>query len=194
MKKAILAILLSITSISACAVEVPKWGKYSIKFPIDKSTPWSATFSYIGKNYNGAGQTLPLEQKKKETMDAEEGFMADIVRRNATGDRQKILELWHASERHAVEAAMDSSSALERNTSFFRNIEGTRLLVVMRYDAYYLFVVEHQVKGIGTYMKLYPATFASGSYLMTNALTGDFFYEKLAPNMMPYLKVSHREK
>lgn len=89
---------------------------------------------------------------------------------------------------------MGSKDAFERNGAFFRNIETTRLISVMRYGTYYLFVVEHEVKGIGPYMKLYAALLEGEAYLMTNGLKGDVFYEKIVPDLLPYVKDSRLGK
>ena len=196
MKNVALVMLLSLVSISIWAAETPKWGKYVIKFPVSKDSTLGVSFSYEGRKYVGTDKTqdVSLEKKKNETLGIEERFITNIVGQNATGDREKILDLWSVSERPLIEKAMDSNEAVEKNAAFFRNIEATYLISVMKYDAYYLFVVEHTVKGIGSYMKLYPAVPKDGGYLMTNALKGDVFYEKIIPNILPYMRNSWHSK
>lgn len=196
MKKSVVAIFISLMSIATWAVEAPKWEKYSITFPAHGAGTLGVNFSYLGKNYPvpDKGQVVPLEKKKKGTTDIEESFVANVVAQNAAGDRGGILKLWSASERLAIEAMMGSKDAFERNGAFFRNIESTRLISVMRYGTYYLFVVEHEVKGIGPYMKLYAALLEGEAYLMTNGLKGDVFYEKIVPDLLPYVKDSRLGK
>ena len=128
------------------------------------------------------------EEKNRKKLEMEERFIFDVITHSAAGDREKILELWVPSERNGISQAMKSTEAFEKNSAFFRNIESTNIISVVKYGAFYLFFVEHEIKGIGSYMKLYPALLFAGEYFMSNALKGDVFYEKIASDLLPYMK------
>lgn len=193
MKNIILLMLLSSVSLATVAAEAPQWGQYVIKFPVHNSAAAGVSFSYVGKKYAGPGkaQSAPLEKKKKETRDAEERFIANMIAINALGNREKILDLWPTAEKKAIESIMSSKEMLERNTSFFRNVKATSLISVIKYDDRYLFVVEHEVQGMsGPYMKIYPAKLEGAGYLMTNSLRGDAFYDQIVESMKPFIRES----
>jgi hypothetical protein len=181
---------MALVSMASWAAHTPKWEEHTINFPANKNVAYRVGFSYVGKNYlstDNADQSS-LEKQGKASLDVEERFILDIVSRNASGDQEKILELWPEAERRSIKSSMASKDASERNSAFFRNIEATRLISVVRFGDYFLFVVEHEVKGINKYMKIYPALSSGGKYFLTNALHGDLFYEKLLPDMLAYFK------
>lgn len=196
MKKIVLLTILGLVSITGWAADSPKWEKYSITFPTRAKVTNGVVFSYVGKNYlaQDKSKLVPLEKKEKALMDPEERFIHNIITSNASGDAGQILEMWPPSERQSVEAAMKSKEMLEKNRAFFRNIEVTRLVTVLRYDRHFLFVVEHEVKGIGKYMKLYAAISDGGSYLMTNTLHGDLFYEKVISDLLNYFNLASQSR
>jgi hypothetical protein len=190
MNKFLFTLPLILLSLNVCSAASKDWNDFSITFPIQESADSSVVFSYKAKAFVGSVKdpAIPLEEKKRDTMDREEIFIANIVAQNAAGDKEKILNLWVESERNAISESMKSEEAFERNSAFFRNIEATYLISVIKYNNYYLFCVEHNVQGIGSYRKIYPATNLKGSYFMTNALKGDVFYEKIVTDLLPYVK------
>ena len=190
-KKLLITLILLVAHSSVWSSESINWKEYKLAFPINDNVENKITFNFVGKKYTGyiqSSSTDSLEKKISKILENEQKFIADIVASNAAGDRKKILALWAVSERADIAQMMESKKAFEQNSAFFRNIQSTKLIAVNKYDAYYLFYVEHEVKGIGTYMKLYPALSEGNSYFMSNGLKGDVFYEKVATDLLPYME------
>lgn len=165
------------------------WVRYRIDFPGGVSGTSTVEFVFTAKYFTEPEKAdgLLLENRKLSEMQSEELFLKEIIRRNASGTREEILQLWLADERKMLERNMESEPAFERNAALFRNMVTTSLLSVIKYKEYYLFCVEHNIKGIGLYRKVYPAVRIEESYFMTNKLMGDVFYEKILASLLPFL-------
>lgn len=175
---------------SAWSAEGVKWSDFELAFPVQGEADNKVVLNFIGKDFTGRKQItlVSSEGKNRKNMEIEERFIADVIAHSAAGDREEMLMLWAPSERDEIAQLMKSKEALEKNSAFFRNIKSTNIVSVVKYGAFYLFFVEHEIKGIGSYMKLYPTLSFAGEYFMSNALKGDVFYEKIASDLMPYMK------
>ena len=168
---------------------IVKVGKFSIDFPLGGDAP-VVSFVYEGKKFEAEnnGELEPIEVKKSASLLKEESFIMDIINANKTADRKKILKTWRSGERKEIEEKMNVKNSLERNKAYFKNIEESRILTVIRYSKYHLFCVEHKVKGIGYHIQVHPAVIEKGRYYLTNSLHGDMFYDHIMDRVVKFAK------
>jgi hypothetical protein len=143
-----------------------------------------------GKHYKGS-KLVPFEEWVKLTAKEfpEEKFIVDFVVANRVADREKMLSMWNAEERSAIETSMSNPQMFERNSALFRNMTTSRLVATIRYGQYSLVIVEHGLQGAGTIVKTYPVIRTNAGYFMSNRLNGDFFYDKLSFAISEYLRI-----
>lgn len=118
----------------------------------------------------------------------EERFVMKVVTANKDANVSDIMALWTPQEQPDIKSKVSDKTLLEKNTALFRNIQSSKFLGLQRYGRYTLVYVEHDLRGVGPYVKLYPLLVSGSRVYLTNQLRGDFFYEKMTGAIGEYLK------
>lgn len=175
-----------------CSADSSGWLTYGLMFPDSKGESLNkVTIMFTAKKSSGFIQASPgknINVKKYEEMSKEERFISKVLKVNTSGDKDGILSVWSEPERPDISKSMKSNEAFERNRAFFANIKSTKLIMVIRYTSFYMFFVEHELNGVGSYRKIYPAVLENDNYFMSNKLIGDYFYKRISMDILPHIQ------
>lgn len=113
----------------------------------------------------------------------------EIVKVNQLGDKDRIMKQWNPPERDKIKKMVDDQVTFQKNLSFYKNIRSTTFVAIMQYGDYFLCFLEHDVQGIGSYIKIYPLLKGKdGQIYLSNLLMNDFFFDKIAFSLLEFFK------
>ncbi|TFW26272.1 hypothetical protein E4L96_04525 [Massilia arenosa] len=136
-----------------------------------------ALLTFQGTRYNpplvisGAGGGDPASMQARADVKA----LRALIEANASGDVNKILDLWTLKERPEIQRRADPES-VSKNASYYRKVEKTELFTAAMYGDYRLLVVRHSGQAMSPHFRVYPYIVRNGDYQMTNDLSDDPFY------------------
>lgn len=145
------------------------------------------TIKFYGKLYKDKSSFAKLKSDGV-ALGEEEKFVIKIIDINTRGDKRELLSLWRPQERAALEPKINDPELYGKNVSLYKNVLSSRFVAMMQYGDYILCFVEHDLRGAGSYIKMYPIVRDNNKLYMTNKLAGDFFYENFAFQLGEYLK------
>ena len=108
----------------------------------------------------------------------------EIIEANISADKNKILDVWQYKDRSKISSSMNNKKQFDSNIAFFKNILETKLIAVIQHRDHYIVYVEHKIKGINSYLKSYPLVKDNNSFLLSNDLSDDYFFSKLADEII----------
>ncbi|WFP50819.1 hypothetical protein PL263_02050 [Methylomonas sp. EFPC3] len=190
--------LLLVLCISCCShigmVYASDFKSISLDFSSDsnKSHPISLRFNgklYTDKQKNTFDQILSLGGGTKE-----EKFIMQVIQVYKGGDKDAMLKLWNPSERSQIKPMMDDPVAYDKNLALYNNILSSKFLAMLQYGGFVLCYVEHDLKGVGPYVKLYPIKIEDKNLYLSNILMHDFFFQKIAFQLGDYIKQEVEKK
>ncbi|WP_139181407.1 hypothetical protein [Thiohalomonas denitrificans] len=158
----------------------------TIVFAPDKTNEKPVILSFQGKLYQ-RNATFERLQKRGAEPTREEMFVINLVETNRSGTEEQILSLWKPSERSAMRKQVSNPRMFNRNRSLYKNIKTSSFVAMVNYGDFVLSYVEHELRGAGPYLKMYPLFVSGKDVYLSNALMGDFFYEKIASQLGDYL-------
>jgi len=167
--------------------------------PFDTSAATQITFTASGQAgnpvklvFNGSlyedKRTFHELLKDKAPLTDLQKFLMKVIEINTSGGKNQILSLWAPKERADIKKYVDNAQFFKKNTAFYRNVISSRLVAYIDFGNYSICYIEHNVKGIGKYVKMYPVVHIKKQLYLSNGLSGDFFYNNIAAQLMSYFK------
>ena len=124
--------------------------------------------------------------KQKKPLNYVQRFIINAVAVNTSGDKNKLLSLWAPAERAHIKEYIDNLNYYKKNNAFYKNVKSSRFIALMEYGKYTICFVEHDLRGVGPYIKTYAVLHKGKKLYLSNGLVGDFFYDNVAPQLEKY--------
>ena len=155
-----------------------------IIFPMSKGDK-SIVLEFSGEVYN---KTTSINISDESTH-AIATFINKLIVSNASGDKNKILNLWSDNYKKEIDLVMSDPKRIERNAALFRNMKSSKLMGYIEYGEYIICYVYHDINnGQGeVYLKEYPIKLTSKGYVLTNDLSKDIFFSQISYNLAQHI-------
>ena len=187
MNKVRVPLLLVILSLPISVFSAGPAVQSQIVFAPPGQTENPVTLKFNGKIYQDKS-TFSEMTNKGAALNDEERLVIKAIEVNTRGDRKELLSLWHPDERTALEPKINDPELYAKNVSLYKNVLSSRFMAMMRYGQFTLCFVEHELRGAGSYVKMYPIVKFNDRYYLSNKLSGDFFYENFSFQLSEYFK------
>ena len=156
--------------------------KYRILF--DKEN--SVELHFLGKKY------MPANINENNDLDKEQIFIKNVIDINQNGTIDEIVKkLWIKKDHKITKGVYLEAGYYEQNQSYFRNIDSTKLLFLIRYDSGFVFYVEHSITGHGSIRTPYLATKFNNQYYLIQPNPDSLFFKLL---MFPLAEIIDKAK
>ena len=137
----------------------------------------SLTLEFKGEIYD-KNTFVPISEKSPHVIAA---FLNEVIKANASGNKNTILKLWSEKDRKVIEPKM-SKRSIQHSMSLFKNMQSSSLMGYIEYGDYIICYVYHDINsGQGeTYLKEYPLKSTPTGYALTNELSSDVFFSQIS--------------
>lgn len=189
MRNVFFVVLLMVGVFLVCAGEKIKF------FPNGNSNSGSAIeLSFNGKIYDKNHIFEYIKQRiKNSRAEPVEQVLYEFYESNLKGDKKRIIELWDDKDKENIRKMLEQKASYDATKAFYSNIISSKLVAVIYYGNYYICYVTHDIKGTGSYTKVYPMIKKSkGLPKMSNGLSHDFFFSKFSYEIGSYIYERHQ--
>lgn len=121
-----------------------------------------------------------------------EKVIVDAINALKHGTWQEVLKGWAPDEQDEEKRYLDNAEGFRKSQSYAKTITASAFLAKVIYGHYEIFVVQHEIGGEGSKIRVYPTINNNGRYFLTNLLKSDPVYQYISYAYAKSLPVKKR--